>query len=203
MPSAASMIFHRRSASASIQSAGRSSSVDTSSYSNELMAYLSIPSVLADRSQRSLRHSYAKYKAFLTAIPILDKKWENGELPYPRKPTSEQVIETMQSKTFWYQYIRKFFPRVSEYPDMVAWLENTEDAPFDVEVWGVEKAQYGFVDLDMWLRNEGKGLVLEGKSRKGKGRERAVSIDQGQGSRKHKTKGKGRKEKKSPVKGGK
>jgi len=201
MPSAASMIFHRRSASASIQSAGRSSSVDTSSYSNELMAYLSIPSVLADRSQRSLRHSYAKYKAFLTAIPILDKKWENGELPYPRKPTSEQVIETMQSKTFWYQYIRKFFPRVSEYPDMVAWLENTEDAQSDVEVWGVEKAQYGFVDLDVWLRNEGKGL--EKKSKKAKGKERAVSPEKEKGSRKHKTQEKGRKEKKSSIKGGK
>ena len=208
MPSAASMILHRRSASASIQSAGRSSSIDTLSYSTELMVHLDIPSALADRSQRSLRHSYAKYKAFLAAIPVLDMKWNNSELPYQRKPTNEQVIETMQSKTFWYDYIRKYFPRVSEYSEMVAWLENAEDAPSDFGVWGVEKVQYGFVDLDLWLRNEGKGLVLEEKSRKGKGKEKekALSPEKGKSSRKHKAKDKGRKEKeskKSPVKGSK
>ena len=200
------MIFHRRSASASIQSAGRSSSVDTSSYSTELMVHLDIPSALADRSQRSLRHSYAKYMAFLAAISILEKKWKDGELPYQRKPTNEQVIETMQSKTFWYDYIRKYFPRVSAYSEMVAWLENAEDAPSDLEIWGVEKAQYGFVDLDIWLRNGGKGLKLEGKSKKGKEGEEegSLSPEKEKGSRKHKGKEKGKKEsKKSPTKGAK
>ena len=111
--------------------------------------------------------------AFLAAIPILEKKWKDNELPYPRKPTSEQVIETMESKTYWYQYIRRYFPHVSAYSEMVAWLENAEGAPSDLEVWGVEKAQYAFVDLDLWLRNDGKGLVLEGKSKKEKGKEKA------------------------------
>jgi hypothetical protein len=111
--------------------------------------------------------------AFLAAIPILEKKWKDKELPYLRKPTSEQVIETMQSKTYWYQYIQRYFPRVSAYLEMIAWLENAKDAPSDLEVWGVEKAQYAFVDLDLWLRNDGKGLVLEGKSKKEKGKEKA------------------------------
>ncbi len=35
-------------------------------------------------------------------------------------------------------------------------------------IWGVEKAQYGFVDFDIWSRNDGKGLVLKGKIRKEK-----------------------------------
>jgi hypothetical protein len=194
MPSAASMIFHRRSASASIQSSRRSSSVDVSSYSTELMVHLNISLSLADRSQRSLRHSYAKYKAFLAAIPVLDAKWKNNELPFARKPTHEQVIETMQSKTFWYDYIRKFFPRVAEYPNMVAWLENEDDGPSDIEVWGVEKTQYGFIDLDVWLKNEGKGLVVvEERNRKGK--QKALSPEKDKGSRKHKIKEKGSKEK--------
>ena len=172
------------------------------------MDHLNIPSYLADRSQRSLRHSYAKYKAFLGAIPVLEKKWKDGDLPYQRKPTHEQIIETMQSKTYWYAYIRKYFPRVSEYSEMVAWLEDAEDAPSDLEVWGVEKDQYGFVDLDIWLRNEGKGLMLEGKSRKGKGKEKeeVLSLEKGKSSRKHKAKDKGKKEKeskKSPQKSGK
>jgi hypothetical protein len=160
------MILHRRSASASIKSAEHSPSIDTSSYSTELMVHLDIPSHLADRSQRSLRHSYAKYKAFLAAIPILEKKWKDRELPYERKPTQEQVIETMQSKTFWYDYIRKYFPRVSAYPEMVAWLEDAEDALSDVEVWKVEKGLYGFADLDMWLKNDGQGLELDELKRK-------------------------------------
>jgi hypothetical protein len=202
MPSAASMIFHRRSASASIPSARRSSSIDTVSYSTELMVHLDIPSALADRSQRSLRHSYAKYKAFLAALPVLEMKWENGELPYQRKPTNEQVIETMQSKTFWYDYIRKYFPRVSEYAEMVAWLENAEDASSDLDVWGVEKAQYGFVDLALWLKNEGKGLVLEEKSKKARGKERALNPEKEKSPRKHKgkEKEKEKKSKKSNVK---
>ena len=173
------------------------------------MVCLDIPSNLADRSQRSLRHSYAKYKAFLAATIILEKKWKDGNLPYQRKPTHEQIIETMQSKTYWYAYIRKYFPCVSAYSEMVAWLEDAEDAPSDLEVWGVEKDQYGFVDLDMWLRNEGKGLMVGGKSRKGKGKEKEeeeediLSLEKGKSSRKHKGKDKGKKEKKSPQKSGK
>jgi hypothetical protein len=103
----------------------------------------------------------------------------------------------MQSKTFWYDYIRKYFPRVSGYSEMVAWLENAEDAPSDFEVWGVEKAQYGFVDLEVWLRNEGNGLVIKGKSSKARGKEEASSPEKGKSSRKHKAKEKGRKEKES------
>ncbi|KAF8228582.1 hypothetical protein L208DRAFT_1123889, partial [Tricholoma matsutake] len=107
-------------------------------YSAELMAHLGIPIHLADHKQRSLCHSYAKYKAFLTAMPVLDRKWKDGELPFERKPTHEQVIETMQSKTFWYNYIRKYFLRVAEHSHMVAWLEDNEDVPSDLEVWKVE-----------------------------------------------------------------
>src|SRR6266511_1127781 len=118
----------------------------------------------------------------------------------------------MQSKMFWYDYIRKYFPCVSEYSEMVAWLENAEDASSDLDVWGVEKAQYGFVNLALWLKNEGKGLLLGGKSKKKKGKERALKPESGKSSKKHKGKekeGKGGKEKgkekekkskKSPVK---
>ena len=59
------------------------------------MVHLDIPSHLADCSQCSFCHSYAKYKAFLAAIPILEKKWKDYELPYEQKLTQEQVIETM------------------------------------------------------------------------------------------------------------
>jgi hypothetical protein len=38
----------------------------------------------------------------------------------------------MQSKTFWYEYTHKFFPHLSGYPKMVAWLKNDEDMPSDL-----------------------------------------------------------------------
>lgn len=56
---------------------------------------------------------------------------------------------------------------------MVAWLEGGENAPTDVDVWGVQKGQYGFGDLDLYLKRGGRGLVsdeeeLSGKKKGGK-----------------------------------
>ncbi|KAF8231620.1 hypothetical protein L208DRAFT_1276121 [Tricholoma matsutake] len=170
------------------------------------MVYLDIPSHLSDCSQCSLCHSYAKYKAFLAAVPILDKKWKDHELLYERKPTQEQIIEMMQSKTFWYDYICKYFSCVSAYPEMVLWLEDAEDAPSDLEIWKVEKGQYGFADLDAWLRNDGNGLMLDGlrkekKSKKGKENERSpVKEKTEKRSHKAKNKGKEKEKEKSPEK---
>ena len=192
-PGAAAMIFNRRSASASLPPAGQSLSVD-SSYSTELMVHLNIPSHLSDCGRQSLCHLYAKYQAFLKAVETLDEKWKKKELPYTWKPTQEHIIETMQSKTFWYDYIKKYFPQVSEHSDMVAWLTEAEDAPSDFEVWGVEKAQYGFGDLDKYLKSKGK------KNKKGK--EKMVKSPKKQKGSESKHKGK-KKEEKSPKKASK
>ncbi|KAF8219556.1 hypothetical protein L208DRAFT_1339221, partial [Tricholoma matsutake] len=99
-------------------------------------------------------------------------------------PTQENVIETMQSKTFWYTYIQKYFPHVLEYGDMVAWLEGGEDAPSDVEVWGVAKGQYGSGDLSLYLKREGAGLVSD--ELKGKKKSTKESIGKGKGKGKEK-----------------
>ncbi|KAF8226428.1 hypothetical protein L208DRAFT_1211032, partial [Tricholoma matsutake] len=92
-------------------------------------------------------------------------------------PTHEQVIETMQSKTFWYNYICKYFPCVAEHSHMVAWLEDNEDVPSDLEVWKVEKGQYGFVDLHEFLRRGVEGIKsdseeLDRKKKNKKGKEK-------------------------------
>ena len=97
MPSAASMILHRRSASASIQSAGihhpltphriRLNSWFISTF--PLLSLIVLNALFATRMP-STRPS----------ISVMEMKWEKGELPYQRKPTNEQVIETMKSKTF-------------------------------------------------------------------------------------------------------
>jgi len=166
--------------------ASHSTPGDLVSYYNELMQHLDIPSSLVERSERSLRFSYQKYKAFLIAVKTLDAKWKNGVLPYERKPSQEHIIETMQSKTFWYDYIRKYFSKVGEYPDMVAWLENSDDAPSDLEVWGVEKKSYSFGDLDEYLKSGGVGLSEKKKEEKSKGKEKVGSSKKGKGKEKEK-----------------
>jgi UDP-glucose 4-epimerase len=90
---------------------------------------------------------------FLTAVKTLDEKWKDGVLPYKRKPLHEHIIKTMQSKTFWYDYIYKYFRKIGAHPDMVVWLENSDDALLNLEVWGVENKSYSFGDLDKYLKS--------------------------------------------------
>jgi hypothetical protein len=59
------------------------------------------------------------------------------------------------SKSFFHSHYRRFFSKVAEYPEMVAWLENSEDQLDDVDLWGLEKTLYVFKDLDVWLQNGG------------------------------------------------
>jgi hypothetical protein len=156
-----------------------------------LWEHLEIPAHLANCIEKSLCISYAKYIAYIEALTTLDRKWNNKELPFDQKPTCKNVIETMQSKIFWYDYICKFFPHVADYPKMVAWLENREDGPSDIEVWGIEKEKYLFGDLEKYLANGGVGILEEIKGvseKKDKGKKKAVDKSQGGGSTFHKHK---------------
>ena len=156
-----------------------------------LWEHLEIPAHLANCIEKSLCISYAKYVAYLKVMAIVKHKWENKELPFNQQPTYEHVIETMQSKTFWYDYICKFFPCVADYPKMVAWLENREDGPSDIEVWGIEKEKYLFGDLEEYLANGGVGISEEIKGvsgEKDKEKKKAVDKSQGGGSTSHKCK---------------
>jgi hypothetical protein len=175
--------------------ASHSTSGDTSSYYEELRQYLDIPSFLAERSERSLHFSYQKYKTFLITVKTLNEKWKDGVLSYERKPSQEHIIKTMQLKTFWYDYIHKYFTKVGEHPDMVAWLENNDDAPSDIEVWGVEKKSYSFGDLDQYLKSGGVGLSKM-KKEKSKGKEKARSSKKGKEKKKKKKKKLSKKSKK-------
>lgn len=56
---------------------------------------------------------------------------------------------------------------------MLEWLENGEDRPSNLDVWGQEKSNYTFKDLDAYLQQaEGKGEkkanAVKGKADKGK-----------------------------------
>jgi hypothetical protein len=74
---------------------------------------------------------------------------------------------------------------------MVAWLEDDEGGPTDVEVWGINKEHYGFGDLDLYLKRGGTGLVSEEELKKKKKKKNVKGKD------KHKGKGKDKADKTS------
>ena len=62
-----------------------------------------------------------------------------------------ELVELFVSKSFWHSHVNKYCSQVSDHPLMVEWLENGEDKPFDLDVWGVEKSNYTFKDLIAYL----------------------------------------------------
>jgi hypothetical protein len=69
----------------------------------------------------------------------------------------------------WHSHHSKAFSRVSDYPEIVSWLEKKKDVASNIEVWGYEKVLYNFKDLFAYL--DGK-LKEEGRS-KSKGKAKA------------------------------
>ena len=86
-------------------STGRPAPTANRAYYETLCEHLGIPAHLADCSEKSLCLSYVKFIAYNGAIKTLNEKWKKDELPWGQKPTCEHIIEIMQSKTFWYDYI--------------------------------------------------------------------------------------------------
>ena len=85
------------------------------------------------------------------------------------------IIKLFVLKTFFHSHYKRYFPKVTEHEDMVAWLRGDETC--DVDVWGVKKNVYTFMDLGLWLENGGTLEVesqdYDGKKRKGtKGKEK-------------------------------
>ena len=112
------------------------------------------------------------------------------------RPPKTNIIELFVSKSFFHSHYKRYFPKVAEHEEMVAWLNEDEDRQCDMDVWGVKKNVYTFTDLALWLENGGT-LEVEstedhderGKSTKGKEkRKEKVEMQE-----KQKDRGKGRK----------
>jgi hypothetical protein len=128
----------------------------------------------------SLQIAYQKYKAFLDAQKtyndmVREKTWTI------KKPTKVDLIELFVSKSFFHSHYKTYFSKVAGYADMTAWLEENEDGPSDVDVWGIKRENYTFSDLMAWLENGGTLEVDEDedykykekkKGRKGKEKEK-------------------------------
>ena len=72
---------------------------------------------------------------------------------------------------------------------MQMWLEEGDNAPDDMELWGMEKTSYTFNDLAEYLESQDRM-----KAKKGKGKEKKGKKD-GKSAKKSDKKGEKRKEK--------
>ena len=57
---------------------------------------------------------------------------------------------------------------------MQKWLENNDDAPSSLKVWGVHKESYTYADFEEWVLNGGTLYVNVGRKKKGKGKEKQM-----------------------------
>lgn len=173
----------------------------------QLIDLLGISAHLTGSGEASLKLAYQKYKGFLAARQTLNDMVEDRTWPIKR-PTQTELIKLFVSKSFFHSHYKCHFPKVNDYPLMKAWLEEESESS-DVDVWGVQKANYGFSDLKDWLDNGGT-LELDDeeeeferykvvKKGKGKGREKDLEKkkEKGKGKGKEKEKEKGHKKKES------
>ncbi|KAF8870855.1 hypothetical protein BD779DRAFT_1454802, partial [Infundibulicybe gibba] len=115
----------------------------------------------------TLFSAYAKYKAYQILISSLNARIAASDW-VGRRPIKRVLVEIFISHSMWQKYYEKTFPYLSQYPDMVSWLEveKQQDTEVNLGVWGVSQMEYSFTDLIKWLANGGTLKV----DRKGKGK---------------------------------
>ncbi|KIJ90074.1 hypothetical protein K443DRAFT_52114, partial [Laccaria amethystina LaAM-08-1] len=92
-------------------------------------------SLIPDDPAAGIRLYYKRYKAVLAATLKYEgmhksKAWDASFIP-----TTIDIIKIVTSRTMWYSHY-KMFEKVSRYPELMEWLDETEEAPGDVELWG-------------------------------------------------------------------
>jgi hypothetical protein len=147
----------------------------------DILTKLNIPLSLADRSDRGLVFAYQKYKGYLQATQNYQQQVADGLWDGP-KLTSVDLTELFVSKSFFHSHYKKFFPKVTNYPLLLDWLENTpNDRPSDKKVWGEDKSVYTFKDLKVFFekgqgKGKGKKKVQEANSDKEEGSSRKTGL---------------------------
>lgn len=160
------------------------------SFKDELISHLHIPSHLVGAGDGSLRFAYQKYKAVLVAVSTYNAMSSSGTWTIKR-PTRTDIVGLFISKSFFHSHYKRYFSKVGEYEEMVAWLDEKEDRLSDLEVWGVEKSLYTFTDLAAWLE-KGGSLEIEEDCGYQDGNGKKGSSGKGKGKGKEKGKGKGK-----------
>jgi hypothetical protein len=94
-----------------------------------------------------------------------------------KKPCATDLIEVFISKSMWFSHYKPAFSKVANFPEMVKWLEDSDDKGTDLEVWGVEKGTYSVMDLCNWMKNQTLG------AKKGRGKKNKDVMEEGSGTK--------------------
>ena len=146
-----------------VAASGSNTTAHITKDTDEILIQLGISTLLADRSNRSLQMAYQKYKAYLEATNtyermLADKSWTGARL------TSENLINLFISKSFFHSHYKTYLAKVSNHQLLVDWLVNEPDEwPSNIEVWGVEKPSYNWQDLKEYLEDKEKKKRRKGK----------------------------------------
>jgi len=148
------------------------------------LTQLGISPGLADRSSDGgLRLAYQKYKAYLQACKtydekITDKSWVGNKL------TGADIIQLFISKSYFHSHYKKHFSKLSNYPEMVDWLEDGANAPADEDIWGEVKGTYNFKDLGEFIEEQEMKMKRTKRKGKGKGKRKDDKDDKDEGGSK-------------------
>ena len=121
---------------------------------------------------------------------VKDRTWKGSLI------TKTDITNLFVAKTTWHNLYHTQMPAAEKYDDMLAWLTDAEDAPSDIDLWGVAKDHYTLKDLDLWLKEKAgkKGkAALKGKAKAevgegtGKGKEKEKSKSEHSHKKKPKT----------------
>jgi hypothetical protein len=136
----------------------------------DIVTLLGIPLDLTNRNNNSLRVAYEKFVAHARAFKTMQLMVSQGTWKRKRL-TGTELVELFVSKSMWFRYFSPNFSKVSNFADMILWLEDDDGCPSDLAVWGFEKSTYNFKDLAKYLADGGplqpsaggSGKKLKGK----------------------------------------
>ena len=114
-------------------------------------------SLMTEDPLGGIRFYYKRYLAVLATTLKFNELQKAGKWDAPFIPTIIDFAQIVTSKTMWYSNYRNF-EKVSRYPQMKNWLNETEDAVSDVELWGFECETYQWAHFDRFLKRDGKPL---------------------------------------------
>ena len=182
----------------------QSSASASDSFKSQIIHLLDIPVQLTGSGEAPLPLAYQKYLAYLNACSAFDEMVSKG-LWTIKRPTRTDLVEVFASKSYFHSHYRPNFSKVADYPEMKAWLEGDPES-VDVDVWGVKKTNYSFIDLKEWLANGGK-LELDDEGfeklkvlKRGKEKRKEKDLEKGMGKGMGKEKGKEKEKEKEKKK---
>ena len=114
-------------------------------------------SLMIEDSSGGIRFYYKRYLAVLAATLKFNELQKAGKWDAPFIPTIIDFAQIVTSRTMWYSNYRNF-EKVSRYPQMIDWLNETENAVSDIELWGFECETYQWAHFDRFLKRDGKPL---------------------------------------------